>query len=54
MVRELQTCVLVFVPEQGAALLEGFFTDVAGVQSFFRLLQSLPTWSPFPFRPFVH
>lgn len=43
-VQKLQTCVLVFVSQQRAALLKGFFTNVTSVKPLVCLLQSLPPW----------
>lgn len=46
-------CVLIFVSEQRAALLKGFFTNVTSVKSLVCLLQSLPPWPSFSIQSFI-
>lgn len=48
------TCVLVFVPEQRAALLESFFTDVTSIKPLVCLLESFPPWPSVSLQTFIH
>lgn len=51
---ELHTCVLVFVSQQRAALLEGLFTNITSIESLISFLQPLPSWPSVSLKAFIN